>query len=141
MNKSSPGSQKVLVVEDEPVISQICRIVLTGEGFEVDVAVNGDVAQEMLTKKDYDIVLIDVRTPVMNGKELYQYICEKHPELTRRVIFTTGDVTAGKTQQFLGESGRPFLPKPFTPGELRTVFREAVEEIEGDSAKRDHTDC
>ena len=52
---SSNGSvNRILVVEDEPAISQVCRRVLGREGFEVDSAVNGEVAQGMLRKKDYD---------------------------------------------------------------------------------------
>ncbi len=78
MKNSSAEVKRILVVEDEPAISQVCQRALTGEGFEVDIAVNGEVAQEMLGGKDYDLCLIDIRTPVMNGKQLYQCIQEKH---------------------------------------------------------------
>ena len=125
--QSSP--KRVLVVEDEPAISQVCLRVLTNEGFEVDIAVNGKVAQEMIEEKQYDLCLIDIRTPEMDGKELYQWLQKKHPELTRGVIFTTGDVMGGGTQSFLEQVGRLFLPKPFTPGELKAVVREAVRRI------------
>ena len=130
MKISSAGAKRILVVEDEPSICQVCQRVLIGEGFEVDIAVNGKVAQEMLGKKDYDLCLIDIRTPVMNGKELYQWIKEKYPELVSRVIFTTGDVMGGDTQGFLEQSGQPFLPKPFTPDELKTIIRETLRQIE-----------
>ena len=43
---------------------------------------------------------------------------------------TTGDVAANDIQRFFGESGRPFLPKPFTPDELRSTVAKAVMEIE-----------
>ena len=121
---------RVLVVEDEPGISQVCLRVLSGEGFEVDIAVNGAVAQDMLGKKDYDLCLIDIRTPVMTGKELYQCIQENHPKLINRVIFTSGDVISKDVQVFLGQAARPFLPKPFTPDELRTIVRETLREME-----------
>ncbi len=78
MTNSSAGVKRILVVEDEPGISEVCQRVLTSEGFEVDIAVNGAVAQDMLVKKDYDLYLIDIRTPLMNGKQLYQCIQEKH---------------------------------------------------------------
>jgi CheY-like chemotaxis protein len=130
MTNSSAGVKRILVVEDEPAISQVCLRALTSEGFEVDIAINGDIAQEMLTKKGYDLCLIDIRTPVMNGKQLYQYIQEKHPKLIDRVIFTTGDVMGGDTQSFLELAGRPFLPKPFTPDELRTIVQQVLSELE-----------
>ena len=117
------------MVEDEPAICEVCLRVLTSEGFEVDIAVNGDVAQDMLQKKDYDLCLIDIRTPVMNGKQLHQIIIEKHPEVAKGVIFTTGDVINGYNQCFLELARRPFLPKPFTPDELRTIVRETLREI------------
>ena len=63
---------------------------------------------------------------MVNGKELFQYISEKHPELTDRVIFTTGDLIGGDTQSFLKGTGRPFLPKPFAPAELRAMAKEAL---------------
>ena len=79
MEDSEVGLKKILVVEDEPAIGEVCLRVLTGEGFEVDIAVNGGVAQDILKKNDYDICLIDIRTPVMNGKQLYQVIINQHP--------------------------------------------------------------
>jgi DNA-binding NarL/FixJ family response regulator len=66
----------------------------------------------------------------MNGKELYHWIKEKHPRLVNRVIFTTGDVIAKDIQPFLSETARRYLPKPFTPDELRTVVRQAFKELE-----------
>jgi len=123
-------AKRILVVEDEPGISQVCLRVLTGEGFDVDIAVNGELAQDILAEKDYDLCLIDIRTPVMNGKQLYQVITTKHPNLTNGVIFTTGDMLDGYTQNFLKLSGRPFLPKPFTSDELITIVRETIKQLE-----------
>ncbi len=122
--------KKILVVEDEPGICQVCRRVLTGEGYEVDIAVNGRVAQDMIEEKLYDLCLIDIRTPKMNGIELYQWLQKKYPQLTSRVIFTTGSVMGGDTITFVEQTGRPFLPKPFTPNELKAIVQEALKQIE-----------
>ena len=130
MKNFSADGKRILIVEDEPGISDVCQRVLTGEGFEVDIAVNGKVAQDMLEEKQYDLCLFDIKTPIMNGKELYQWLKEKHPQQASRVIFTTGDVMSGDIQSFLELAGRPFLPKPFTPDELRTIVREALKQIE-----------
>ena len=129
MKKPSSGVKRILVVEDEPAICEVCQRALTSEGFEVDIAVNGDVAQDMLREKDCDLCLIDIRTPVMNGKQLYQVILEKHPKLVKGTIFTTGDMIDGYTQRFLELTRRPFLSKPFTPDELKTVTRETLREM------------
>jgi len=130
MKNASRGVKRVLVVEDEPSVSRVCLKTLTGEGLEVNIAVNGSVAEDILKKTDYDLILIDIRTPVMNGKELYQHISEKHPELAERVIFTTGDVLGGDNKRFLEQSGRVFLLKPFTPDELKAVVRETLRQLE-----------
>ena len=130
MKKRGVSAKRILIVEDEPAISNVCQRVLTDDGFEVEIAVNGKVAQDMLEEKQYDLCLFDIRTPEMNGKELYQWLKEKHPQLTNGVIFTTGDMISGDTQSFLEESARPFLPKPFTPDELSVIVRETWEGVE-----------
>ena len=130
MKNSSAGVKKILVVDDEAAICQVCRRALTSEGFEVDIAANGEMALGMLREKEYALILIDIRTPVMNGKELYQFIIGEHPELAERVIFTTGDVLGGDTQIFLEQASRPFLPKPFTPDELQTIVKETLAQRE-----------
>ena len=128
--KNPGGSVKrVLVVEDEPAISDVCRRVLTGEGFEIDIAVNGKVAQGMIDEKQYDLCLIDIKLPVMNGQELYQWLKEKHPKQISKVIFTSGSVLGEDTQLFIEQTGRPFLPKPFTPDDLRAIVRGNLEEV------------
>ncbi len=130
MKKFSAGVKRILVVEDEPAICDLCRRVLTGEGFEVNIAVNGRVAQDMIAKQRYDLFLIDIRLPVMNGTELYQWLQEKHPQLVSRVVLTTGSVIGEDATAFLEQTTRPFLPKPFTPDELKTIMRETLKEVE-----------
>ncbi len=128
--KTPDGSVKrVLVVEDEPGISDVCQRALTSEGFEVDIAVNGKVAQDMLDEKQYDLCLFDIRTPAMNGKELYQWLKENHPQQASRVIFTTGVVMGGDTQIFLEQAARPFLPKPFAPDDIKAIVRKTLKEV------------
>ena len=130
MKKSDTGVKRILVVDDEAAICQVCRRALTSEGFEVDIAANGEMALGMLREKEYALILIDIRTPVMNGKELYQFIIGKHLKLADGVIFTTGDVLGGDVGNFLELAGRPFLPKPFTPDELKTIVKETLVQIE-----------
>jgi DNA-binding response OmpR family regulator len=99
---------------------------LSAQGFEVEIAVNGKVALELFGQMEYDLCLIDIRTPEMNGIELYQQLEEKHPHLVNRVIFTTGDVLSGNVKEFLEKGNRPFLPKPFTPDELRAIVKTVI---------------
>ncbi len=122
---SYADGKRILVVEDEPSISQVCVRILKPEGFGVDVASSGGIAQSMLNRGKYDLFIFDIRTPGMNGMELYSYLEEKHPEFASEVIFTTGDVLRDNIEAFLERAKRPYLPKPFTPDELRAVVRKA----------------
>lgn len=106
MKHSSTSRKRILIVEDEPAIRQVCQRVLIDEGFDVDIAANGLLAQDMLSKKEYDLCLINIRTPIINGRELYQHMKEKHPELTNKVIFTTGATLNNKLDAFFREAGR-----------------------------------
>ena len=129
--KSPDSSVKtILIVEDEPSIVNVCHRVLTNEGYEVEVAINGKLAQNMIAEKQYRMCLIDMRTPEMNGEELYVWLLQEHPQMARRVIFTTGDVMGGDTQGFLEQAGRPFLPKPFTPDEIKTIVKETLRHVD-----------
>jgi DNA-binding response OmpR family regulator len=121
MFSSSLVKGKILSVEDEPSIRQVCQRVLTGQGYQVDFAQNGVAAESMLMKADYDLLLVDIKTPVMDGKQLYRYIEKRYPELASRVVFTTGDVIGDDTRSFLEQTGRPFLLKPFSPDELKAM--------------------
>jgi DNA-binding response OmpR family regulator len=119
-----------LIVEDEPSIGNMCQRVLTREGFEVDIALNGTLAQDMIEKKPYNICLIDIRTPKMSGSDLYQWLKGKYPQVANRVVFTTGSAIDEKTMAFIEQSGRPFLPKPFTPNELVAIVNESLKQLE-----------
>jgi DNA-binding response OmpR family regulator len=126
MNTPDDITKRMLVVEDEPSIADVCRRVLTREGFVVDVAINGRAAQDMIKEKQYHLCLIDMRTPEMNGEELYQWIQQKYPSMVNGVLFTTGSVIEHEAMTYIEQSGRTFLPKPFTPGQLVTVVRESL---------------
>ena len=109
----------MLVVEDEPTICEIFLKVFTGEGYEVEIATNGWEGERKLANKGYDLIMIDMRTPIMDGRQLYQKIKEKYPNIIDKVIMTSGEVMDSDIQKFLEEADIPFLPKPFTSKELK----------------------
>ncbi len=114
----------ILVIEDEPIICRVCVKTLTASGYDVEIANNGLIGMEMANKKKYDLYFSDVRTPAMNGIQFYHYLIERDPQLARRVIFTTGDVMSPDVKTFLGEIKNPYLPKPFTPDDLRKIVTD-----------------
>lgn len=117
---------KILVVEDEPAIREICRRVLTREGYEVTVAEDGRQAQEIISSEDFTLYLIDIRTPVVDGQELYVWILQEKPGAAGGVIFTTGDLMEGQMLEFLRQAKKPLLPKPFSGVELRAIVKKTL---------------
>lgn len=122
MNPDNVKRKWALVIEDEPVISRACKRTLETEGFEVDLAMNGLVAKEMVAVKNYDLCLSDIKTPGMNGMDFYKHIEKEHPSLTSKIIFTTGDSLSVNIDTFLKEVKRPILNKPFLPDDLRKIL-------------------
>jgi DNA-binding response OmpR family regulator len=131
METSAGRTIKVLVVEDEPTIGEFCRRVLANDGYTVDIAVDGNTAQCMIVAQQYDCFLFDLKLPKISGSELYQWLQSQFPQLTGRVIFTTGSVLGANVRTFLEQTGRPILLKPYTSSELKTKVRESLEQAAG----------
>jgi DNA-binding NtrC family response regulator len=128
MQQNQIGKKTALVIDDELPISRACQRVLETEGFEVDIALNCLIAMKMVHERKYDFCLSDIRTPGMNGVEFYRYLEKACPDLTSKMVFTTGDVLSGNTSEFLKEVKRPCLSKPFTLAELIKIIRLSCKE-------------
>ena len=126
MEQPNGNGKGILVVEDEPGIARVCVRTLSSEGFEVQVAPDGRAGLDILNRREFAFILIDIRTPEMNGIELYRHLEHSHPEMTGRVVFTTGDVLSDDVKAFLDEAENPYLAKPFTPDELKAAVRQIL---------------
>jgi two-component system NtrC family sensor kinase len=113
---------RVLVVDDEPHILHYMRATLESWGHSVEVASDGTEAVERALVTPFDVIICDLRMPRLGGREMYNNLARQHPDIAKKVIFATGDTVRGDTLQFLETLGRPFLHKPFTLAELRTVL-------------------
>ncbi|MEL0083124.1 MAG: response regulator [Gammaproteobacteria bacterium] len=117
----NPG-RSVLVVDDEPALRQLVETVLTGAGFEVTVAVDGEQALALSEEKQFDLVLSDVIMPVMDGYQLTEALLKKRPNQSIRLM-TGYDQSA----RLRGGYDTPVaLRKPFTTVELLEVVNEAL---------------
>jgi CheY-like chemotaxis protein len=116
---------RILLLEDEPIICRAASRTLINHGFEVDIAANGLIAKEKVDMhNEYEFFIFDIKTPVMNGIQVFEYFEKEYPELANRVIFTTGDSLGSATKTFLDRVNRPFLSKPYTPSQLVTLISE-----------------
>ncbi len=117
----------IIVVDDEPVILELVKEILTKEGHSVDTATNGKAALKLIKEKTYDLLISDVKMPDMSGIELLSKVKKAAPELAKRVIMATGD-SAGED---IVKKGVGYLPKPFTVDKLKKAVAEALREKEG----------
>lgn len=113
-----------LVVEDEPSIITVCRRVLAEEGYDVSIAEDGNLAEELTSSNVYDLILCDIRLPEVSGIDFYIYLQQENPVQAKKVIFMTGSVMSGETVSFLEKCGRPYILKPFRPSELIDLIQK-----------------
>lgn len=125
-----PNKRRILIVDDEAAICQFCQRVLIEEGFEADCAPDGKSAQSILSERQYDLYLFDIKMPQMDGKELYESLRKTDPNSAEKVLFMTGSAIGQDTESFFRSSGRSVLLKPFTIAELKTQIKEALEKID-----------
>ena len=111
----------ILVVDDEPAVAEIISEVLQSGGHRVTVVHDGLAAWAHLENGAVDLVLSDLKMPRMGGRELYEEIRRRRPELAGKIIFTTGDTVGRATREFLRRTGRPYLTKPFQIADLQDV--------------------
>jgi len=116
----------ILVVDDEHYVADMLADLLRLDDHRVDVAPNGHVALERLRAQPYDLVLIDLKMPELDGPGLYEALARDHPQLLRRLVFLTGDALSSEISAFLERAGAPYLYKPFTLEEVRRVIHRAL---------------
>jgi DNA-binding response OmpR family regulator len=117
---------KILVVDDEDALRTVVSVGLTSKGYNVSTASDGDEAISELQKEMFDLVLLDVKMPRMNGFEVLKFIKEKHP--TTKVVMATGlgdlkDVIESKK---LG--AEDFVGKPYDFVDLLTTIEQVLSE-------------
>lgn len=116
--------KEILIIEDEQVIGMICYRLLTREGYNATLATDGDMAVKMLDKMKFDVFLLDIKLPGIDGLEVYQHISQKDPALSLKVIFMTGDTMSKNILEFVTTTGCQLLRKPFTIDELLTAVKK-----------------
>ena len=117
---------RVLVVDDEQHILHYMRATLEAWGHAVTTVSDGEAALERAVTEPFDLILSDLRMPRLGGREFYEALQRRAPEVARRVAFSTGDTVRGDTLRFLEVQGRPCLQKPFSLAELRALLRDAA---------------
>lgn len=110
---------KILVVDDEQGIRDMLKDMLSEYGHTVDVASDGGQASAMISERNYDCIIMDLKMPKVGGQRLYERLADLNPAMASRVMFMTGDTIGGSTREFLDENPNPVISKPFNLKDLR----------------------
>jgi len=116
---------QVLVVDDERDIRDGCERILIRKNCQVSKATNGMEALDLIEKTPFDIMLLDLKMPGMDGMEVLLRIREVRPETL--VIVITGYATIETAIEAMKRGAYDFIPKPFKPDQLRIVVDRAME--------------
>ncbi|MGA7214348.1 MAG: response regulator [Terrimicrobiaceae bacterium] len=117
--------QSILIVDDEPNVRLNYRVALETEGFEVREASDGGAALRELAGKDFDLAILDMRMPEMDGLELLAKMRERKIQTPVVIITAYGDIPHAVHAMKLGAID--FLQKPLTPHALRSTVGEILD--------------
>jgi len=116
------ATASILIVDDEPSLRETLADLLEDDGYEVATAASGEVAIEMCREHRYDVILMDVRMPGIDGVEAFRQIRRHQPDV--RVIIMTAYSTEELEQQALAEGALAFLPKPLEISQVTKLIGE-----------------
>ncbi|MFZ5518513.1 MAG: ATP-binding protein [Candidatus Zhuqueibacterota bacterium] len=118
-------SPKILVIDDDDVIRLACDMTLRHEGYVIETAENGRIGIGKLKAGPFDLVLLDLMMPEMSGTDVIDVLREIDPNII--IVVITGFATIESAVETLKKGVYDYIPKPFTPEELRNVVRKGLE--------------
>ena len=116
---------QILIVDDEDIVLRSCQRILRGEEYGIDVARDGFEALAMVGEKDYDVLVLDIMMPKMDGIEVLRRVKESRPEI--EVLMITGLNEIGTAVRAMKLGAFDYLPKPFEPDGLKQAVARAFE--------------
>lgn len=104
----------ILIVEDERPIADLIELTLTGAGYTCEQANDGETAADLIAERDYELAILDIMLPKIDGYELLGYL----RSVDTPVIFVTAKTTLHDRVRGLNLGADDYLTKPFEPLEL-----------------------
>ncbi len=116
---------RILIVDDEPGMREFLEIMLEKEGYTVETTADGRKAVEKIESKPFDLAIVDIQMPVMNGIEVLKRINEKKTDTTAIMITAFASHETAIEAMKLG--AYDYITKPFKIDEIKLVIRKALE--------------
>ncbi len=120
-----PSRGRILIVDDELVVRDSLGRWFESEGYEVGLAPSGRDALAAIQEKSYDLALVDIKMPGMDGMELQQRLAQADPDLI--IVIMTGYASVETAVQALKRGAYDYITKPIDPDELVHLVSKALE--------------
>ena len=117
---------RIVLVDDNPIVSQVIIDILSLDGYGVDTAPNGIAALEKMEGRRYDLVLTDLHMPEMDGAGLYEELAKRQTHPPQKIIFLTGTAGTSEAHRLMQDTGLPVLRKPFNLVELLDLVQKVL---------------
>lgn len=118
---------RILVADDERAIREGCRRVLSARGYQVLLAENGEEALAILSREPAEVLLLDLKMPILGGEEVLPIVRDRHPHIP--VIIITGHGTVDTAVQCMKNGAYDFITKPFQVDPFLITVRRAAEMV------------
>ena len=119
------NKSNILIIDDDEIMLDSCCQVFIKEGYDTETAEDGDTGLQKFRDKNPDLVLVDLKMPGKNGMEVLEELKTMDPNCVAIVI--TGYATIESAVEAMKHGAYDFLPKPFTPDELRIIVKRGLE--------------
>jgi DNA-binding NtrC family response regulator len=116
-----------MIVDDEPIVGKRLKRLLEKEGYDVEIFTEGEIAIRELEKKNFEIIITDLKMEKIDGIKLLEAAKEKNPDT--KVIIITGYGKMETATEAFNKGAFDFIIKPFKVAELKQVIEKAEKEL------------
>ncbi len=127
MESARKGAAAVLVIEDDTDTREVLKDLLADNGYWVVTASDGAAALEIVSRENFDIIILDMKLPVMNGLDAYKRIREIRPHAAVIIVTAYPLEMEGLAKQAVAEGAHSYFRKPFLPNSLLGEMKKIME--------------
>jgi two-component system, OmpR family, alkaline phosphatase synthesis response regulator PhoP len=115
--ENRPLSRSVLIIDDAPTLRKVLNFYLSQKGYKIREANNGKVGLDFIEREKFDIIILDMRMPVMSGAEVLAILKDK-PDLNTPILILSADKEEETRARSLIMGAVYYMTKPFKPQEV-----------------------